>query len=328
MMVFFDKAGIGTQGGSGADAVLQACCKVVCWTRSIDQQQHRMVLVDEFCNSRVISAVGRQRLLCSIEHATHRGELELCWRLDLPELPSKFKKYLDLGYKRLRDCPPMAQQQQQPAAQLTRYRLEAAKLGGTRGELVVFEAAKQHNPALRPTLISGPEMGAMPLLMPLKALCIERAFAAETATTDRSEELQKCKQAPLLSFAVVGYFCQCQNAMPCRQLPPYVWRIGTKACSNFRQATHSAAQGCACTEARGLLAHERLSIRAPNLGRPLQVSSNGAPSAEELPPWVRREKERELQVGLLFKAGVDGFNEAAEMQDKLDGYIGNNSDKK
>lgn len=121
-----------------------------------------------------------------------------------------------------------------------------------------------------------------------------------------------------------------------------------------------------------------------------EVSSNGAPSAEELPPWVRREKERELQAaqtsnklpwqagllgsvlvaiaatgsiyeyqshnaifgvlqpdnplwapillvmsvsgypvaGLLFKAGVDGFNEAAEMQDKLDGYIGNNSDKK
>jgi hypothetical protein len=28
-----------------------------------------------------------------------------------------------------------------------------------------------------------------------------------------------------------------------------------------------------------------------------------------------------LAAGLLFKAGVDGFNEAAEMQDRLDGYL-------
>ncbi|KAJ9518021.1 hypothetical protein QJQ45_004325 [Haematococcus lacustris] len=39
--------------------------------------------------------------------------LELCWRLDQPALPAKGQEYPGLRYKRLRDRPPKAQQQQQ-----------------------------------------------------------------------------------------------------------------------------------------------------------------------------------------------------------------------
>ncbi|KAJ9512402.1 hypothetical protein QJQ45_012978 [Haematococcus lacustris] len=41
--------------------------------------------------------------------------LELCWWPGQGKLPAKGKEYPGLGYKRLRDKPPTAQQQQQPA---------------------------------------------------------------------------------------------------------------------------------------------------------------------------------------------------------------------
>ncbi|KAJ9506155.1 hypothetical protein QJQ45_002428 [Haematococcus lacustris] len=41
--------------------------------------------------------------------------LELCWWQEQKALPAKGKEYPGLGYKRLRDKPPKAQQQQQPA---------------------------------------------------------------------------------------------------------------------------------------------------------------------------------------------------------------------
>ncbi|KAJ9517999.1 hypothetical protein QJQ45_004356 [Haematococcus lacustris] len=41
--------------------------------------------------------------------------LELCWWPEQGKLPVKGKEYPGLGYKRLRDKPPKAQQQQQPA---------------------------------------------------------------------------------------------------------------------------------------------------------------------------------------------------------------------
>ncbi|KAJ9517256.1 hypothetical protein QJQ45_009131 [Haematococcus lacustris] len=41
--------------------------------------------------------------------------LELCWLPEQAALPSKGKEYPGLGYKRLRDKPSKAQQQQQPA---------------------------------------------------------------------------------------------------------------------------------------------------------------------------------------------------------------------
>ncbi|KAJ9518786.1 hypothetical protein QJQ45_026069, partial [Haematococcus lacustris] len=41
--------------------------------------------------------------------------LELCWWPEQGKLPAKGKEYPGLGYKRLRDRPPKAQEQQQPA---------------------------------------------------------------------------------------------------------------------------------------------------------------------------------------------------------------------
>ncbi|KAJ9512118.1 hypothetical protein QJQ45_012727 [Haematococcus lacustris] len=61
LAVFFGAAGIGTRGGWGADAVLRACCKVVCRPRGKDRLQGRVVLVDEFRSSRVSSAVNGQQ---------------------------------------------------------------------------------------------------------------------------------------------------------------------------------------------------------------------------------------------------------------------------
>ncbi|KAJ9513066.1 hypothetical protein QJQ45_029449, partial [Haematococcus lacustris] len=61
LVVFFGAASIGTQGGWGADAVLRACCKVVCRPRGTDQRRGRVVLVDEHRTSWVSSAVnGKQ----------------------------------------------------------------------------------------------------------------------------------------------------------------------------------------------------------------------------------------------------------------------------
>ncbi|KAJ9522252.1 hypothetical protein QJQ45_008079 [Haematococcus lacustris] len=61
LVVFFGAAGIGTRGGWGADAVLRACCKVVCRPRGTDQRWGRVVLVDEHRTSRVSSAVNGQQ---------------------------------------------------------------------------------------------------------------------------------------------------------------------------------------------------------------------------------------------------------------------------
>ncbi|KAJ9508533.1 hypothetical protein QJQ45_012068 [Haematococcus lacustris] len=62
LVVLLGIASIGTGGGWGADAVLRACCKVVCRRRGTDQLRGRMVLVDEHHTSRVSSAVnGQQR---------------------------------------------------------------------------------------------------------------------------------------------------------------------------------------------------------------------------------------------------------------------------
>ncbi|KAJ9524499.1 hypothetical protein QJQ45_019541 [Haematococcus lacustris] len=218
LVVFFGAASIGTKGGWGADAVLRACCKVVCRPRGTDQRRGRVVLVDEHRTSRVSSAVNGQQpcerqlnkrratrpadwkppagqvhhrlvrpaaslqrdqpvrgmVWCPVvaprkppqaprssQAATQPaassdpgpskdkgkavkakpapqpgrwldrdcnaalnmqriGEsrwrpLELCFWPGQGALPAKGKEYLGLGYKRVRDKPIMAQQQQQPA---------------------------------------------------------------------------------------------------------------------------------------------------------------------------------------------------------------------
>ncbi|KAJ9507375.1 hypothetical protein QJQ45_006345 [Haematococcus lacustris] len=61
LVVFFGAASIGTGGGWGADAVLRACCKVMCRPRGSDQRRGRVVLVDEHRTTRVSSAVNGQQ---------------------------------------------------------------------------------------------------------------------------------------------------------------------------------------------------------------------------------------------------------------------------
>ncbi|KAJ9508734.1 hypothetical protein QJQ45_028028 [Haematococcus lacustris] len=61
LVVFFGVAGIGTGGGGGADAVLRACCKVVCKLKGAGQRRGRVVLVDEHRTTRVSSAVNGQQ---------------------------------------------------------------------------------------------------------------------------------------------------------------------------------------------------------------------------------------------------------------------------
>ncbi|KAJ9515180.1 hypothetical protein QJQ45_002310 [Haematococcus lacustris] len=64
--------------------------------------------------------VGMQRMVVVL--AMRIGEsrwrpLELCYWPDQGALPAKGKEYPGLGYKRLRDKPPQAQQQQPAVAQ-------------------------------------------------------------------------------------------------------------------------------------------------------------------------------------------------------------------
>ncbi|KAJ9515449.1 hypothetical protein QJQ45_016502 [Haematococcus lacustris] len=60
-VVLFGAASIGTRGGWGADAVLRACCTVVCRPRGTDQRRGRVVLVDGHGTTQVSSAVNGQQ---------------------------------------------------------------------------------------------------------------------------------------------------------------------------------------------------------------------------------------------------------------------------
>ncbi|KAJ9519288.1 hypothetical protein QJQ45_023087 [Haematococcus lacustris] len=69
LVVFFGAASIGTREGLGADAVLRACCKVVCRPRGAGQRRGRVVLVDEHRTTRVSSAVnGKQPCEEELDH--------------------------------------------------------------------------------------------------------------------------------------------------------------------------------------------------------------------------------------------------------------------
>ncbi|KAJ9505173.1 hypothetical protein QJQ45_008964 [Haematococcus lacustris] len=61
LVVYFGGASIGTRGGWGADAVLQACYKVVYRPKGSDQLRGRVLLVDEHRTTRVSSAVTGQQ---------------------------------------------------------------------------------------------------------------------------------------------------------------------------------------------------------------------------------------------------------------------------
>ncbi|KAJ9510634.1 hypothetical protein QJQ45_027554 [Haematococcus lacustris] len=69
LVVFFGADSCGTGGGWGADAVLRACCKVVCRPRGTDQRRGRVVLVDEHRTTWVSSATnGKQPCEEELDH--------------------------------------------------------------------------------------------------------------------------------------------------------------------------------------------------------------------------------------------------------------------
>ncbi|KAJ9527601.1 hypothetical protein QJQ45_025869 [Haematococcus lacustris] len=131
LVVLLGAASIGTGGGWGADAVLRACCQVVCRSRGTDQRQGRVVLVDEHHTTRVSSAVnGQQPCEGELSHEQPtmcagckppasaprlsrqlRPKASLSTTTRQGALPAQGKEYPSLGYKRLRDKPPKAQHQ-------------------------------------------------------------------------------------------------------------------------------------------------------------------------------------------------------------------------
>ncbi|KAJ9532095.1 hypothetical protein QJQ45_003811 [Haematococcus lacustris] len=168
LVVFFGAAGIGTGGGWGADAVLRACCKVVCEPRGLmwcpvvapckppqaprSSQEATPAAASEPGPSTPPPAKRNKRIKAEPAAKPTKGKgkvegkaakakpapqpgrwldrdcnaalnmqrigesrwrpLELCFWPDQGALPAKGKEYPSLGYKRLRDKPPKAQQQQ------------------------------------------------------------------------------------------------------------------------------------------------------------------------------------------------------------------------
>ncbi|KAJ9519543.1 hypothetical protein QJQ45_000626 [Haematococcus lacustris] len=101
LVVFFGAAGIGTGGGWGADAVLRACCKVVCRPRGIDQLRGRVVLVDEPCTTRVSSTVIGQQPCGSLVNK-RRATRPANWKPPAGQVDHRFL------------CPAWSQQRDQP----------------------------------------------------------------------------------------------------------------------------------------------------------------------------------------------------------------------
>ncbi|KAJ9504541.1 hypothetical protein QJQ45_020187, partial [Haematococcus lacustris] len=154
LVVFFGAAGIGTAGGWGADAVLRACCKVPpqapCSSQAASQagasepgpstplpaKRSKRTKAEPAAEPNKDKAKGKAakakpapqpgRWLdrdCNAALNMQRiGEskwrpLELCWWPEQGALPAKGKEDPGLGYKRLRDKPHTAQEQQLAVAQ-------------------------------------------------------------------------------------------------------------------------------------------------------------------------------------------------------------------
>ncbi|KAJ9531053.1 hypothetical protein QJQ45_000932 [Haematococcus lacustris] len=101
LVVFFGAASIGTMGGWGADAVLRACCKVVCRPRGTDQRRGRVVLVDEHRTSRVSSAVNGQQP-CERQLNKRRTTRPAGWK---PPAGQVDPRLLRPAWSQLRDQP-------------------------------------------------------------------------------------------------------------------------------------------------------------------------------------------------------------------------------
>ncbi|KAJ9518750.1 hypothetical protein QJQ45_026018 [Haematococcus lacustris] len=101
LVVFFGAASIGTRGGWGADAVLCACCKVVCRPRGTDQRRGRVVLVDEHRTSQVSSAVnGKQP--CESRLSKRRATRPAGWK---PPAGQVHHRMLRPAWSQQRDLP-------------------------------------------------------------------------------------------------------------------------------------------------------------------------------------------------------------------------------
>ncbi|KAJ9518179.1 hypothetical protein QJQ45_010083 [Haematococcus lacustris] len=101
LVVFFGAAGIGTGGGWGADAVLRACCKVVCRPRGTDQRRGRVVLVDEHRTTRVSSAVNGQQP-CESRLSKRRATRPADWK---PSAGQVHHRLLHPAWSQQRDLP-------------------------------------------------------------------------------------------------------------------------------------------------------------------------------------------------------------------------------
>ncbi|KAJ9524772.1 hypothetical protein QJQ45_024394, partial [Haematococcus lacustris] len=109
LVVFFGTAGIGTRGGWGADAVLRACCKVVCRPRGAGQRRGRVVLVDEHRTTWVSSAVnGKQPCEEELNHdqpTRHPGWKPPAGQVDLRLLRPAWSQQRDQPVRGLMGCP-------------------------------------------------------------------------------------------------------------------------------------------------------------------------------------------------------------------------------
>ncbi|KAJ9530402.1 hypothetical protein QJQ45_000768 [Haematococcus lacustris] len=111
LVVFFGTAGIDTRGGWGADAVLRACCKVVCRPRGTAQRRSRVVLVDEHRTTRVSSAVNGQQPDEQLDH--EQPTRPAGWRppagqVDLRLLRPAWSQQRDQPVRGLMWCPVVA----------------------------------------------------------------------------------------------------------------------------------------------------------------------------------------------------------------------------
>ncbi|KAJ9506922.1 hypothetical protein QJQ45_002501 [Haematococcus lacustris] len=157
LVVFFGAAGIGTRGGWGADAVLRACCKVWPPRKPPEaprsSQAATPAAASEPGPSTPLPAKRSKRTKAEPAAEPTKGKgkavkakpapqpgrwldrdcnaalnmqrigesrwrpLELCYWPDQGALPAKGKEYPGLGYKRPRDKPAEAQEQQPAVAQ-------------------------------------------------------------------------------------------------------------------------------------------------------------------------------------------------------------------
>ncbi|KAJ9518174.1 hypothetical protein QJQ45_010084 [Haematococcus lacustris] len=153
LVVCFGAASIGTGGAWGADAVLRACCKVVCRPRGTDQRRGRVVLADEDRTTRVSSAVNGQQPCesrLSKRRATrpadckapagqvHHGLLRPAWSQQR-DLPVRGMMWCPVVVPRNRHRPHAATRRPLPARRPTRRPLPAKRSKRTKAEP---EAAK------------------------------------------------------------------------------------------------------------------------------------------------------------------------------------------